>query len=306
MLDSPCQCGSGCHDHGVLTRRGFLVAGGASVGVLAAGVGIGAVALDRAGLSERELLDRALGRDGSLEMATFPSTYRRTEVSWGVAVPPDTDAAGLPMVLALHGRGGDARSVLSHSLRAALADHVEAGGQPFTIVAVDGGDHSYWHPRADGTDALRMITAELLPRAADHGLRVDRIATLGWSMGGFGSLMLARESAQGRLEGTRVVAAAASGAALWPSAGLTAPGAFDSAEDFERWGDLIDRPGVGDAVALRVDCGDSDPFAASNRAYRSAVRSRPEGGMAEGGHDSAFWDSVLPAQLAFLGAALSP
>ena len=210
------------------------------------------------------------------------------------------------MVLALHGRGGRAWDTFGwmHA-DDALHDHVSGGGRPFAIVAVDGGDHGYWHPRSDGTDSLRMITDELLPRAADLGIDTRRIATIGWSMGGFGALMLARESAQGRLRGgTTVVAAVANGAALWPRSELTAAGAFDSPEDFARWGDLVTDPGVDGKVALRVDCGESDPFAPSVRRYRAAVTPTPAGAMSPGGHDGEFWRPLLPTQLAFVAEHL--
>ena len=289
----------------MLTRRGFLVAGCVGAAVVATGAAVGDRLASEHGIDTHAAVRRALGHGPHLHEASFASAYRRTDVTWIAAVPHGVDPHGLPMALALHGRGGDAwASFNGLHVDAALDDYVRGGGTPFAVVSVDGGDHSYWHPRSDGTNALRMITDELLPRAAELGLRTDRIATIGWSMGGFGSLMMARESAQGRLTATKVVAAAASGAALWPSAGLTASGAFDSPADFARWGDLVDDPGIDGRVPLHVDAGDRDPFAPSIRRYRAAVRPTPAGGFVQGGHDGGTWQPLLPAQLAFLGTHL--
>jgi low temperature requirement protein LtrA len=40
---------------------------------------------------------------------------------------------------------------------------VAADARPWAVVGVDGGDASYWHARADGTDAEAMVLDELLP-----------------------------------------------------------------------------------------------------------------------------------------------
>jgi hypothetical protein len=56
-------------------------------------------------------------------------------------------------------------------------------------------------------------------------------------------------------------------------------------------------------VQAWVDCGTSDPFAATARRLRSGLR--PYGAMGRGCHDGAFWLRRLPAQLAFLGGHLA-
>ncbi len=56
---------------------------------------------------------------------------------------------------------------------------------PFAIATVDGGT-TYWHPRPNGEDAGGMVVDEFLPLLAEQGLRTDRSAFHGWSMGGYG------------------------------------------------------------------------------------------------------------------------
>ena len=74
-----------------------------------------------------------------------------------------------------------------------------------------------------------MIIQDLLPLLAAKGLATDRIALIGWSMGGYGALLLAS-----RLGPSRVAGVAAASAALWQSPGDSAPGAFDDSLDFAR------------------------------------------------------------------------
>jgi S-formylglutathione hydrolase FrmB len=149
-----------------------------------------------------------------------------------------------------------------------------------------------------------MLVHELVPRLRDEGLRVDRIGVWGWSMGGYGALLLARESARDALGGTRVVAAAAASPALFASAAETTPGAFDGPADFAAWGDLITRPEVSRTTALRVSCGDADPFAEPTRRYRVAVDPTPTGVIGPGCHDLGYWISEAAQALPFLASHL--
>jgi hypothetical protein len=207
----------------------------------------------------------------------------------------------------LHGRGSSAGAFADGlHLDAFLAAHVAAGGRPFALACADGGNR-YWHPRADGDDPLRMLTDELLPRLRSAGLTTDPMGVLGWSMGGFGALLWTRLAAQGRLpRGVRLTAAVAESPALFRTYAATTRGAFDSAADFAAWGDLVRDPGVDPArVALRVDCGERDPFEATARAYRAAVTPAPDGGFTPGCHTTDYWRGRAAEQVAFLGARLA-
>jgi hypothetical protein len=123
-------------------------------------------------------------------------------------------------------------------------------------------------------------------------------------MGGYGALLLARQSHRDELAGTRVVAAAAASPALFRSAADAAPGAFDGPADFAAWGDLLGHPGVSRDVALFVSCGDNDAFTEATRRYRAAVHPAPAGGVGRGCHDAGYWRTQAARQLTFLGAAL--
>jgi enterochelin esterase-like enzyme len=234
----------------------------------------------------------------------FHSAARGRDVSMAVVSPvsgpPLSSAVNLPVCLVLHGRGDDARGAVALlGLDAALADAARAGAGggagPFVAVTVDGGE-TYWHPRASGDDPERMILDEVLPRLAAQGLRTTRLAVLGWSMGGYGALLLAR-----RHPGL-AVAVAASSPAMWHSYGASAPGAFDSAADFTAHRVLGMPPVPG--VAYRIDCGTGDPFYQVSREVAGDLVAG-ERGFGPGGHTAAFWRAALPAQLAFVGRALA-
>ncbi|MBV9098912.1 MAG: esterase, partial [Frankiaceae bacterium] len=52
-------------------------------------------------------------------------------------------------------------------------------------------NHTYWHRRSDGDDPQLMLLTEFIPLLASRGLRTDRLGLAGWSMGGYGALLLA-------------------------------------------------------------------------------------------------------------------
>jgi hypothetical protein len=294
------------------SRRAVLAA---SAGVTVAALGGVGAAVETGLLPGRSSVMRRLGLDGEdgvtpsvpagpLVRGSFDSAARLgTRVGWAVSHPPGTDPdsrTGLPVVLVLHGRGVDHTAAFRENylgLGHVLAAAVRAGVPPFAVAAVDGGD-SYWHPRATGEDASAMLTGEFLPLLAERGLDVSRIGLLGWSMGGYGSLRLA-----GRLGAARVAGVAAESPALWRHYGDSAPGAFDDAADFARhtvFGRQHDLAGI----AVRVDCGQSDPFYDATRRYVRGFRDRPAGGFQRGGHKTGYWRRMAPAQLAFLGGSL--
>lgn len=289
----------------MLARRA-LIAGG--IAVAAAGAVSGGYGLVEAGvLPGKYKLDRMLGACGTdpglpggpagpVITRTFRSAYRRRMVRLITMLPPGTrPGARLPVTIALHGAAGDAESAVSLGYPRFLAASVRSGRM--AIVSVDGGGSTYWHRRADGDDPLGMIEHELLPRLG------HRVGLTGWSMGGYGALLLAE-----RLGPSRVAAVAVSSPAVFGSfAAARAANAqsFDSAADFTA-NDVLRPAGLAVLRTLptMIDCGSDDPFGPQASALRQRL-GQPPGAISGGCHDNAFWRRQIPAQLAFLSSHLT-
>jgi S-formylglutathione hydrolase FrmB len=215
--------------------------------------------------------------------------------NWAIARPPGQTAPLRP-VIALHGKGQDAAGVMAGGVEQGLAQAVAAGLPPFAVVAVDGGG-SYWHGRSSGENSGAMVLDELIPMLSGQGLDTSRVGFLGWSMGGYGALLLGA-----RLGPARTAAICAVSPALWTSSGATAPGAFDGADDYAAnsvWG----LPALG-SIPIRIDCGNGDPFYSATKQYIAQLPSPPSGGFSPGGHDGGFWSSQLPAEISWLAPLL--
>jgi S-formylglutathione hydrolase FrmB len=215
--------------------------------------------------------------------------------NWAIARPPGHTGPLRP-VIALHGKGQDAAGVMAGGVEQGLAQAVGAGIPPFAVVAVDGGG-SYWHGRSSGENSGAMVLDELIPMLAGQGLDTSRVGFLGWSMGGYGALLLGA-----RLGPARTAAICAVSPALWTSSGATAPGAFDGADDYAAnsvWG----LPALA-SIPIRIDCGDSDPFYSATKQFIAQLPNPPAGGFSPGGHDGAFWSSQLPAEIAWIAPIL--
>ena len=216
--------------------------------------------------------------------------------NWAIARPPGQTKPLRP-VIALHGKGSDAATVMAGGVEQGLAQAVDAGLPPFAVVAVDGGG-SYWHKRASGEDSGAMVLDELIPMLGSQGLDTSRVAFLGWSMGGYGALLLGA-----RLGPARTAAIAAVSPALWMSSGATAPGAFDGADDFAA-NSVFGLPALGQ-ITIRIDCGDSDPFYSATQAFIAQLPTKPAGGFSPGGHDASFWSAQLPGEITWLAPRLT-
>jgi S-formylglutathione hydrolase FrmB len=216
--------------------------------------------------------------------------------NWAIARPPGQKEPLRP-VIALHGKGSDASTVMAGGVEQGLAQAVNAGLPPFAVVAVDGGG-SYWHKRASGEDSGAMVLDELIPMLGGQNLDTSRVAFLGWSMGGYGALLLGS-----RLGPGRTAAICAVSPALWLSPGATAPGAFDGADDWSA-NSVFGLPALA-SIPIRVDCGDSDPFYAATKQFVAQLPNPPAGGFSPGGHNPGFWSSQLPAELTWMAPLLT-
>lgn len=137
------------------------------------------------------------------------------------------------------------------------------------IAFPDGGEHSYWHNRPEGGWG-RYVMREVIPTVSRRfGIDPHRVAIGGISMGGFGAYDLAL------LHPGRFCAVGGHSPALWFEGGETAPGAFESAADFER-NDVVGMVrGNPDAFAgIRVwnDSGDEDPFRGYDEGFVEYLR----------------------------------
>jgi S-formylglutathione hydrolase FrmB len=228
---------------------------------------------------------------------SFESAARGgVSTNWAIARPPGQTKPLRP-VIALHGKGSDAATVMAGGVEQGLAQAVNAGLPPFAVVAVDGGG-GYWHKRASGEDSGAMVLGELIPMLAGQNLDTSRVAFLGWSMGGYGALLLG-----GRLGSARTAAISAVSPALWMSSGAAAPGAFDGPDDFSA-NSVFGMPALA-SIPIRVDCGDSDPFYDATRQFIAQLPNPPAGGFSPGGHNPGFWSSQLPGELTWIAPLLT-
>jgi S-formylglutathione hydrolase FrmB len=216
-------------------------------------------------------------------------------------VTPRGGGQGRPLLIFLHGRSSNTDSYLSGQFFSALDG---LGDRAPDVLFVNGGDHSYYHDRAGGRWGSYVMHEALPAGLARSKADGSRLAIGGISMGGFGALDIAR------LDRGRFCAVGGHSAALWTSAGLTAPGAFDDAADFSRH-DVIGAARRSATplgrVPIRIDMGYADPFRSADEAFVSALRrdgSNVQLHEARGGHEAAYWRRHFGEYLRFYGRAL--
>jgi poly(3-hydroxybutyrate) depolymerase len=242
-------------------------------------------------------------REGTLSSRHWPGHRPR----WIVMRP--RGVARPPVVVSLHGKGGEASSTFD-----GLGAQRYIASTGLAVAAIDGGNY-YWHARrseSTGDDDISpdtppcdtgaMVVEDFVPLLGDLGLDVSRLGFVGWSMGGYGALLLAAT-----LGPSKVAAVAPMSAALWTEPGQSAPGAFDDAEDWQRHNVFAQRRRFAD-IPIRLACGTSDPFYAADREF---VRGFPRTERFDvrpvfdpGGHDGAFWSGHVGGQLRFLAEFL--
>ncbi|HEY6963062.1 MAG TPA: alpha/beta fold hydrolase [Gaiellaceae bacterium] len=186
------------------------------------------------------------------------------------------------MLVLLHGRGAGPSQFTSDPFFAELA---RLGNRAPIVVLLKSANHSYWHDRRDGayaTRALRQIATARQRYAA------TRVAIGGISMGGYGALHLAS------LAPSFYCAAGGHSAAVWRSAGATAPGAFDDADDYAR-NDVFRRAAALRRLPVWLDNGTDDPFRDADAALarRLGITQR----VWPGGHTQSYWDRHMPQYL---------
>jgi S-formylglutathione hydrolase FrmB len=296
-----------------MTRRTALTSLGAAIGLL--GLSAAGVALvDHEVLPGKSVLNVALGRcsapspPDALRAAAQPavpgrfhSAARRRDVDYVLQYPPGFgDGDGLPVCLALHGYGSDARAAIgTGDYPQFIAGAVRDGAAPFAIAAPDGGG-GYWHPHAED-DPLGMLVDEFLPVLAARGLRTDRVAVAGWSMGGYGALIC------GLTYRDRFRLLVATSPAIFHSyedAQRVNEGAYDSPEEWDRY-DVSARAAELAGLPVRIAIGDADPFAPAVRSLRDKLPDPSVVQLATGCHDGRFWSYAAPEQVLAISRALA-
>ena len=295
------------------TRRAVLL-GGAGITVIGA-VGVGAGVYEGV-LPGRPQLQARLGLNGeagtvpdvqpaTIETGSFVSAERGgVETAYRIVTPVGATEP-LPVVVALHGRGSNSRTLVGPDFHVEkfLEAHVEAGGAPMAIATVDGGT-SYWHERPSGEDAGAMVVEEFLPMLAERGLRAtssDRIGLLGWSMGGYGALWLG-----GLLGETRVAAVCAVSPAMWSDPKDASRSGFRDVAEYVGY-TVQRRQGELAGIPVRIDCGTGDQFYRAVQDYAAGFPSDADVTVTfePGAHDPDYWRRVLPDELDFLGARVA-
>ncbi|MFL0285119.1 alpha/beta hydrolase [Mycobacterium sp. SMC-18] len=272
-----------------LTRRAFI-----GCGAIAGAGAVGAYVLGTTVRRPRATAHPAPATSGA---NTFLSEARGgVSTRWAIARPPGRGGPLRP-VIALHGRGSNLDETMSADFPDRLDEIVKAGLPPFAVVGVDGGDN-FWHKRANGDDPGAMVLNELIPMLAGQGLDTSRVGFLGWSMGGYGALLLGA-----RLGRARTAAICAVSPALWTSPETVPEGAFDGPEDYAAnsvWGQRSLA-----SIPIRIDCGESDGFAAATRAFIAQLPNGAAGGLSPGGHGPAFWNPLMQDELAWLAPLMA-
>jgi predicted esterase len=231
------------------------------------------------------------GQAAPVTEGAFESRFRQAHVGWGVAVPKGVPMDSLPVLVFLHGLGGDHRVPFDYlHLDRDLQVWADAGGKPFAVATVDGGE-DWWKPLPGGTDAGRMVVDEFVPLLRDRGLDVDTLALGGASMGGYGALRLA---GGGRLRPRSVsVIAPALGDPIGRSGSLT---------------DVSQHPELLRGVPVQLSVGDEDAFRDDDLAYADALRKAGVTATSStfpGGHSHDAMETFGPNVIDFAGQHLS-
>jgi predicted esterase len=294
-----------------VTRGRFLKLGLAGAGTLVAGGATLFELVEHGVLPGKHTLDVL---DGACDVPHPPLTFaqlgpsyskqfyshaRNREVGYTIAYPPGHKPGdALPLVVMLHGEGGDHTSgigVLSPAR--ALALQVDGAPlRPMAIVTVDGG-RGYWNPHP-GDDPMGMVVDELIPLCQGLGLGQPphKIGALGVSMGGYGAILFAEKFPH------LFRAVAAISPAVWTSyaqasgvnaAAYASPAAFAAADVVTHTSALAGTP-------VRVASGNDDPFHPGVVALAKAL---PPGAVVElsaGCHSGSFYLQQTLPSLEFL------
>jgi hypothetical protein len=255
-------------------RRRTLLAGGSAAAALAAA----GLWTRRAGSTPAPVVPSAPAGVEKLEQRF--SAARGRVVDFYTAVPHGYgDGRGLPVCLVLHGGSKRPADFAALGLGGFLTESVRRTGVPFVLAGATG-DRLAWRP-SEGDDPQRMVHEELPAWCAGHGFDTGRLAAWGWSMGGYGSLLLAE----------------------------TFPGFVRSIAAFSpavRPGDTV-FPQVARLAGTPIGlwCGRDDDLYPDVRALHKALPTPPAvSGYGPGRHNFAYWSTVIAPAFDFIAMTL--
>ena len=215
-----------------------------------------------------------------------------------VLVTPRGGGRGRSLLVFLHGRSSSPDSNLSDSFFKGLR---ALGDRAPNVLFANGGNHSYFHDRAEGPWGSYILREAIPAAVARAGADPRRVAIGGISMGGFGALDL------GRIAPHRFCAVGGHSAAMWFRGGDTPAGAFDDAEDFKR-NDVLGfaRSRSPYRSPVWIDVGTEDPSLQSDTALAHELRAdgaRVTFHVWPGKHGSPYWHRHMAQYLSFYAAA---
>ena len=234
----------------------------------------------------------------------IPSEAVGAELSTSVIVPAGGGGGSRPLLVFLHGLGGDDRSFTADP---ALFDALVELGPRAPVVAFPDGGTSFWYDRPSG-DWGTYVVREVIPEVARRtGADPRRVAVGGISMGGFGAFHLGMEHPQ------RFCGVGGHSPALWLDYEESSefPEAFDDAGAFaenDLVGAVSEDPGAFGETPVWADTGSADWFLPGFRGFRAALAAGDADLTARewpGGHDLAYWDSHWDSYLRFYAGTLS-
>lgn len=208
------------------------------------------------------------------------STARGRVVDFYTAVPHGYgDGRGLPVCLVLHGGSKRPADFAALGLGGFLTDAVNRGAAPFVLAGATG-DRLAWQP-SGADDPQRMVHEELPAWCSARGFDASRRAAWGWSMGGYGALLLAETFAGFVRSVAAFSPAIEAGDAVFASAARLA------------------------GTPIGLWCGRDDALYPSVQAFRKAL---PAAAAAEGydagRHNFGYWSTVVAPAFDFIATTL--
>jgi pimeloyl-ACP methyl ester carboxylesterase len=239
----------------------------------------GATVMAGVGFGWRHEIVAGPGRGDTL--SRMRSAARGKVVDFYVGVPEkEGDGRGLPVCLILHGGSKTAVDFPGLGLERQLNAAVARGVPPFVLAGATG-DRLAWRP-SGRDDPQRMVREEIPAWCAARGFDTSRLAVWGWSMGGYGSLLLA-ETFPGLVRAVAAFSPAVS------------PG-----------DDVFAGAGKLGALPVGLWCGRQDPLYGTVRELERALPQPPvAGGYADGRHNFSYWSTAIPAAFDFIGRNLA-